>query len=99
VTELSVGQQQRVAAARALVARPALVIADEPTSALDTELRAAFLEVLFELCSANKSALLFVSHDPSLQEHFDTVVELAAINKIVPSKHIPGSGVKGGAGR
>jgi putative ABC transport system ATP-binding protein len=80
VTELSVGQQQRVAAARALVTHPELVIADEPTSALDTDLRASFLEVLFQLCAEEKSALLFVSHDATLQAHFDRVVELASIN-------------------
>jgi putative ABC transport system ATP-binding protein len=85
VTELSVGQQQRVAAARALVSHPALVIADEPTSALDFELRSAFLDALFKLCADEKTALLFVSHDPSLHSYFDTVVELAAINRAVHS--------------
>ena len=83
--QLSVGQQQRVAAARALVSHPALVIADEPTSALDFELRSAFLDALFKLCADEKTALLFVSHDPSLHSYFDTVVELAAINRAVHS--------------
>ena len=47
VTELSVGQQQRVAAARALIGAPELVIADEPTSSLDADRRTAFLDLLF----------------------------------------------------
>lgn len=76
--ELSVGQQQRVAAARALIGSPSLIIADEPTSALDAETRNAFIETL--LTEANKAAVLFVSHDASLAEHFDHVVAIENIN-------------------
>ena len=66
VTELSVGQQQRVAAARALIGNPELIIADEPTSALDADLRHSFLELLFGECKKAGSTLLFVSHDSTL---------------------------------
>ncbi len=64
VHALSIGQQQRVAAARALIGSPPLVIADEPTSALDTDNRAAFIKLLFEECDKQGSTLIFVSHDP-----------------------------------
>jgi putative ABC transport system ATP-binding protein len=73
---LSVGQQQRVAAARALIGEPALVIADEPTSALDLDAREAFLELLFAECRAAGAGLLFVSHDHSLKPLFDRAVAL-----------------------
>ena len=75
-TELSVGQQQRVAAVRALLGRPELVIADEPTSALDEELREAFMQVLAEDCAEAGSALAFVSHDPRLAAGFDREVDI-----------------------
>ncbi|VWX55739.1 Methionine ABC transporter ATP-binding protein [Burkholderiales bacterium 8X] len=77
---LSVGQQQRVAAARALIGRPELVIADEPTSALDHELRDAFLDVLLEACGEHRSALVFVSHDRQLAGRFQRQLSLAEIN-------------------
>ena len=77
---LSVGQQQRVAAARALVGHPEVVIADEPTSALDAPLRQAFMEVLLQQCSAFGTTLVFVSHDERLAARFDRVVALSAIN-------------------
>ena len=80
VTELSVGQQQRVAAARALIGAPELVIADEPTSALDTDLRDRFLELLFECCAEAKATLLFVSHDLALGARFDRVLSLPTLN-------------------
>ncbi len=80
VTELSVGQQQRVAAARALIGAPELVIADEPTSALDADLRDRFLELLFECCAEAKATLLFVSHDLSLGTRFDRVLSLPTLN-------------------
>jgi len=83
--ELSVGQQQRVAAARALIGSPELVIADEPTSALDADSRDGFLALLFEECRRADAALLFVSHDRSLETRFDRAVDLAAINRARPA--------------
>jgi putative ABC transport system ATP-binding protein len=68
---LSVGQQQRVAAARALIGGPELVIADEPTSALDAALRDDFMALLMDACTAAGSTLIFVSHDERLAARFD----------------------------
>ena len=84
VTELSVGQQQRVAAARALMGAPDLVIADEPTSALDADRRLEFVELLARECDASGAALLFVSHDLSLAPRFQRQVSLADINAALP---------------
>ena len=78
---LSIGQQQRVAAARALIGQPELVIADEPTSALDADARAAFLQLLFAECREAGSSLLFVSHDQSLAPRFDRSLSLAELNR------------------
>jgi len=78
--ELSVGQQQRVAAARALIGNPALVIADEPTSALDENLRNGFLDLLLSACRSANSALVFVSHDQRIAERFGRHILLPAIN-------------------
>lgn len=78
VTELSIGQQQRVAAARALIGAPELVIADEPTSALDADARWSFLDLLMAECRAAGSAVIFVSHDTSLAGHFDRRLALPA---------------------
>ncbi|MBU0810535.1 MAG: ABC transporter ATP-binding protein [Gammaproteobacteria bacterium] len=77
---LSIGQQQRVAAARALIGQPELVIADEPTSALDADSREAFLQLLFAECREAGSSLLFVSHDQSLAPLFDRSLSLADLN-------------------
>ncbi len=81
VTTLSVGQQQRVAVARALIGSPAIVIADEPTSALDTAARIRFLELLKSACDAAHSTLLFVSHDMTLADQFDRRIDLPHINE------------------
>ncbi|MGE8326356.1 ATP-binding cassette domain-containing protein [Pseudomonas urmiensis] len=78
---LSIGQQQRVAAARALIGQPELVIADEPTSALDADTREAFIRLLFDECRAAGSSLLFVSHDQSLAPLFDRHLSLAELNR------------------
>ncbi len=76
---LSVGQQQRVAAARALIGGPGLIVADEPTSALDEDARAAFLDALFARTGGAGAALLMVSHDRRLASRFDRAVELSDI--------------------
>lgn len=81
VTNLSIGQQQRVAAARALIGGPDLIIADEPTSALDTEHRQRFIEQLLATCAERDVALLFVSHDPGLQQYFDRIVDMRELNQ------------------
>ncbi|WP_462379911.1 ABC transporter ATP-binding protein [Pseudomonas sp. Marseille-QA0892] len=78
---LSIGQQQRVAAARALIGSPELVIADEPTSALDADAREGFLKLLFAECRASEAGLLFVSHDQSLAPLFDRDVSLSELNR------------------
>ena len=83
VTELSVGQQQRVAAARALIGNPELIIADEPTSALDADLRHSFLELLFGECKKAGSTLLFVSHDSKVSELFNRKISMDEINNNV----------------
>ena len=84
ITALSIGQQQRVAAARALMGRPELVIADEPTSALDTDSRFDFLELLQSECAAAGASLLFVSHDTGLAGAFDRTVAMDDINVARP---------------
>lgn len=80
VTRLSVGQQQRVAAARALIGAPELIVADEPTSALDSDRREQFLELLFERSRAAGATLVFVSHDRHLEHMFDRAVSLSDLN-------------------
>ena len=84
--ELSVGQQQRVAAARALIGAPELLIADEPTSALDWDRRRAFLELLEGECVDQGTTLVFVSHDATLEPLFDRTIDLARINQATPGE-------------
>lgn len=81
VADLSIGQQQRVAAARALLGKPQLILADEPTSSLDYDHRERFIELLFEICRESSISVLFVSHDRSLQKMFDRVVSFEEINE------------------
>ncbi|HEY0229699.1 MAG TPA: ABC transporter ATP-binding protein [Dokdonella sp.] len=81
VGSLSVGQQQRVAAARALIGDPELLVADEPTSALDADARAAFLHLLFGECRRAATTVVFVSHDRSLAPSFDRSMRLSDINR------------------
>ena len=84
VSQLSTGQQQRIAVARALSSRPQLIIADEPTSALDYDHRERFLSLLFELCREQKTTLIFVSHDRSIQKLFSKSLSLPDLNLIPP---------------
>ncbi|MDR1888030.1 MAG: ATP-binding cassette domain-containing protein [Zoogloeaceae bacterium] len=80
--KLSVGQQQRVAVARALLGRPEIIIADEPTSSLDANRQAIFLELLQNECASSGAALLFVSHDERLAARFHRTVHLPELNRI-----------------
>lgn len=85
VSALSIGQQQRVAAARALFGSPELLIADEPTSSLDADRRRAFLELLFAECTEMGSTLIFVSHDASLEGLFNRTLRLPELNRAAGS--------------
>ncbi len=96
VTALSVGQQQRVAVARALIGHPELLIADEPTSALDSDTRDAFLALLLEECRAAGITVVFVSHDAALAEHFERRLLLTEINQAAQDE--PGFKNQAGAG-
>lgn len=76
---LSVGQQQRVAAARALIGGPELIVADEPTSALDRNRQLAFLDLLFAEAEAAGASVIMVSHEEELGSRFDRVLRLDEI--------------------
>ncbi|MCH8499934.1 MAG: ABC transporter ATP-binding protein [Marinobacter sp.] len=78
VNHLSVGQQQRVAAARALIGSPPLILADEPTSALDADNRDRFIELLLAQCQHSETSVIFVSHDRSLASHFHHHISLTS---------------------
>lgn len=78
--QLSVGQQQRVAVARALANHPDLVLADEPTGNLDRHHAGESLALIREICKENEAALLLVSHDDTVLEQFDTCQDFDDIN-------------------
>ncbi|UTW14281.1 ABC transporter ATP-binding protein [Marinobacterium rhizophilum] len=80
VATLSIGQQQRVAAARALMGAPEIIVADEPTSALDSSNRDAFINLLLQECAEQGTTVLFVTHDATLARHFDRTLVLNALN-------------------
>ena len=81
VSQLSIGQQQRIAIARALINAPKLFIADEPTSSLDSTNRDQFISLLMALCEEYQMTLLFVSHDTNLSHHFDRTENLPLLNR------------------
>jgi putative ABC transport system ATP-binding protein len=85
VTKLSVGEQQRVAAARALIGAPGVILADEPTSSLDHDHRGRFLELLFKCADGAGSTLIFVSHDRTLVPMFHRAISLSDINRVQAS--------------
>lgn len=80
-SQLSVGQQQRVAVARALANKPSLVLADEPTGNLDNRRATDAMAMIREICRENDAALLLVSHDQRMLDLFDKVYDLADINR------------------
>jgi len=85
VNTLSVGQQQRVAMARALIGQPKIIIADEPTSALDSNNRKRFLDLLFLEADKQGSTVVFVSHDSYIAKFFPQKIELSKINNMMPN--------------
>ena len=80
--QLSVGQQQRVAVARALANRPKIVLADEPTGNLDRKRAFEALNLIKEICAENETALLLVSHDQEILSRFEKIEDLANINQV-----------------
>ncbi|HYE02734.1 MAG TPA: ABC transporter ATP-binding protein [Phycisphaerales bacterium] len=86
---LSVGQQQRVAVARALACAPELVLADEPTASLDPENAAAAVALIQEACGRRGAALLLVSHDPALLPRFERRLVLGAVASAAPGAGRP----------
>ncbi|UJF18616.1 ABC transporter ATP-binding protein [Vibrio sp. SS-MA-C1-2] len=81
VSEISIGQQQRVAAARSLLGKPSLIIADEPTSSLDHDNRVAFIKVLMAQVKEVGATLIFVSHDSTLEPYFTRSLSLSELNR------------------
>ena len=80
-SQLSVGQQQRVAVARALANKPKLVLADEPTGNLDPARARQAINLIRDMCRQHGAALLCVSHDQSLLAEIDDVRDLGQINR------------------
>jgi putative ABC transport system ATP-binding protein len=80
--KLSVGQQQRVAVARALANRPTLVLADEPTGALDAKNAQQVLDLIRKLCAEVGASLLLVTHDMNIAQQLPRRVELAQMNAV-----------------
>jgi putative ABC transport system ATP-binding protein len=87
--KLSVGQQQRVAVARALANRPKLVLADEPTGALDSRNAQQVLELIRDLCAQAKASLLLVSHDPLISRQLPRVLTLSEVNRAAKGPSAP----------
>ena len=93
--QMSVGQQQRVAVARALANRPKLVLADEPTGNLDYRNARDALALIRQGCTESGAALLLVSHDRDVLAQFDKVEQLAAINRAAAIEAAPAMALNG----
>ena len=85
VANLSVGQQQRVAVARAIVCKPTIVLADEPTASLDEMNASQAMDLIQEACREAGAALLCASHDRAMQSRFERVIQ---VDSFVSTKHV-----------
>lgn len=94
VERLSVGQQQRVAVARAVVCSPALVLADEPTASLDPSNAGVAMDLIQQTCRDTGAALLCVSHDPSLESRFARRIRLEEVNAAGAGRGVAAAGVQ-----
>ncbi|MDR1086239.1 MAG: ATP-binding cassette domain-containing protein [Deltaproteobacteria bacterium] len=94
VTALSAGQRQRVAAARALLGRPPLIMADEPTSALDADHRLAFVDLLLSESRKAGAGVLFVSHDRSLADRFSVSLSFSSLGLKQSDNYTPAEAQK-----
>jgi len=81
--ELSVGEQQRVAVARALANRPVLLLADEPTANIDPAHQQQVVDLLRDTCHSESVAMLLVTHAPEVAEQFERVEHLEDLNRVV----------------
>ncbi|TWT47449.1 ABC transporter ATP-binding protein [Botrimarina hoheduenensis] len=79
---LSVGEQQRVAVARALVNKPVLLLADEPTANIDPGHQQQIIDLLRSVCETERVAMLLVTHSPEVSSQFDRVEQLEAVNRV-----------------
>lgn len=82
-SQLSIGQQQRVAVARALIGEPEIIVADEPTSALDDVAQERFLDLLSAQLDTLGATLIMVSHDHRIAGHFDRAIKLEEIARVL----------------
>lgn len=82
-SELSIGEQQRVSVARAIVNSPGLILADEPTANLDRANSKTVIRLIKDICSEKNISLLTVTHDPLILEQFESVIEFSEINSPV----------------
>jgi putative ABC transport system ATP-binding protein len=94
-SELSGGQRQRVAVARALVSRPALVLADEPTANLDSQTGATIIDLMKEMNQRDGTTFIFSTHDPRVMSHANAVVRIAD-GQIVAREDLGGQAAAGG---
>jgi ABC-type lipoprotein export system ATPase subunit len=83
--QLSIGQQQRIAVARAMACDPVLILADEPTASLDPENSRAAMDLIQETCREKNIAILCTSHDPAMRERFERFISLEQLSSSTPA--------------
>lgn len=82
---LSVGEQQRVAVARALANKPSLLLADEPTANIDPRNQQMIVDLIRDTCKEENISLLLVTHSPEVANQFERMVKLEEVNRVIPA--------------